>query len=185
MTPLDCRQMFEDMHPGFFQREYIASLPPESVFAEMVLDLPGFSPDQKKIPVPEGISFGFYRGSHEKLLEAVASVVASWQPYYRKDARVFCAMNQDQIASFCIVEPMGAWRGLRIGGPGCVGTVPAYRRQGIGLKMVQQVTGILKAEGYDISYIHFTGVASWYSKLGYQTILTWNSRGILSASPLP
>ena len=74
---------------------------------------------------------------------------------------------------------MGSFRGLKIGGPGCVGTVPEYRRQGIGLRLVQLATGILKDQGYDLSYIHYTAVAPWYAKLGYQTVLKWNGRGFL------
>ncbi|MBR5226313.1 MAG: GNAT family N-acetyltransferase, partial [Clostridia bacterium] len=70
-------------------------------------------------------------------------------------------------------------QGLRIGAPGCVGTIPAYRRQGIGLKLVQNATAILKQRGYDLSYIHYTGVGHWYARLGYQTILKWNAQGIM------
>ena len=70
-------------------------------------------------------------------------------------------------------------RELKIGGPGCVGTLPEYRKKGIGLTMVKKVTEILKEEGYDYSYIHFTGVAPWYEKLGYETILKWNKHGLL------
>ena len=58
-------------------------------------------------------------------------------------------------------------------------TLPEYRRQGIGLKMVQNVTAILKAEGYDLSYIHFTGVGRWYEKLGYHTTLRWSRDGVV------
>ena len=59
------------------------------------------------------------------------------------------------------------------------GTIPAYRKQGIGLKMVQNATAILKEVGYDLSYIHYTAVGHWYARLGYQTILRWNSQGIV------
>jgi hypothetical protein len=45
--------------------------------------------------------------------------------------------------------------------------------------MVKHVTQILKDEGYDISFIHYTGVAPWYEKLGYNTIVRWNTDGIL------
>ena len=41
-------------------------------------------------------------------------------------------------------------------------------------------TEILKNEGYDLSYIHYTGVADWYARLGYQSILQWTSQGILT-----
>lgn len=180
---LDYRKLFEAMHPGFFQQAHLASHGPDEVFEEMVLDLSAFSPDQAVLPVPEGISFGLYRGDREKLLQAVKAVDVTWPPFFREDSRVYCAMEQDQIASFCLIEPMGQWQGLCIGGPGCVGTVPAYRRQGIGLKTVQNVTGILQSEGYDLSYIHYTGVAPWYARLGYRTVLKWNRDGILSAAP--
>ena len=51
---------------------------------------------------------------------------------------------------------------------------------GIGLTMVKLVTEILKNEGYDYSYIHYTAVAHWYAKLGYTTILKWNKKGIIA-----
>ena len=69
-------------------------------------------------------------------------------------------------------------REYKIGGPGCVGTLPEFRNKGIGLTMVRNVTQILKAEGYDYSYIHFTGIAQWYEKLGYKTCVRWNKNGI-------
>ena len=88
-----------------------------------------------------------------------------------------------RIASFCMIENMGEHmldgRTVKIGGPGCVGTVPEYRKRGIGLMMVKNVTQILKEEGYDFSYIHYTGVASWYQKLGYRTVLKWNKNGMI------
>ncbi|MBO7531565.1 MAG: hypothetical protein J6T50_07145, partial [Lachnospiraceae bacterium] len=66
----------------------------------------------------------------------------------------------------------------KIGGPGCVGTVPEYRDRGIGLTMVRNVTQILRDELYDYSYIHYTYETGWYSKLGYTTFLTWTGSGI-------
>ncbi len=68
---------------------------------------------------------------------------------------------------------------MKVGGPGCVGTIPEYRDKGIGLTMVKHVTRILKEEGYDYSYIHYTSEASWYEKLGYKTSIRWNRKGIL------
>ncbi len=68
---------------------------------------------------------------------------------------------------------------MKVGGPGCVGTLPEYRNKGIGLIMVKHVTQILKEEGYDYSYIHFTGVAPWYEKLGYKTTIRWTKNGVV------
>ena len=45
--------------------------------------------------------------------------------------------------------------------------------------MVGKVTQILKEEGYDYSYIHFTGVSDWYKKLGYKTSHRWNRNGVI------
>lgn len=70
--------------------------------------------------------------------------------------------------------------GIHIGGPGCVGTIPEYRRRGIGLEMIRRATEILRKDGYDLSWIHYTPLERWYSKLGYRAILRWNCRGFVS-----
>ncbi len=46
--------------------------------------------------------------------------------------------------------------------------------------MVSRATQILKDEGFDYSYLHYTYLPQWYRKVGYATILRWNSRGILN-----
>ena len=74
-------------------------------------------------------------------------------------------------------------RTLKVGGPGCVGTVPEFRRKGIGLTMVAKVTEIFADEGFDVSYIHYTGVADWYAKLGYRTFAKWGKSGFIGNNP--
>ena len=128
------------------------------------------------IPAPPGASFGFYGGGLEALRREVGRVDATWPELFGKDDRVYCAFEGGRPASFCLVEDMGTFGGLRVGGPGCVGTLPEFRRRGIGLKLVQNVTAILKEEGFDIGYIHYTGVAPWYAKLGYRTVLRWSGK---------
>ncbi len=179
MRQLDYAQMFHHMHPGFFERESIRRIPRDEVFEEMILWLDGFSPDAVKIDAPPRITFDYYDGDLDTLLDAVAQVEEGWLPIYREPNRVFCAFDGGRPVSFCIVEPIESYASLKIGGPGCVGTVPDYRKRGIGLRMVQLATGILKKEGFDLSYIHYTGVAKWYAKLGYQSILKWNGEGLL------
>ena len=119
----------------------------------------------------------------EELYAAVGQVVPDWLQYYHEDSRVYCGFVDGKIASFCMIEDMGAHkldgRMMKIGGPGCVGTVPALRNRGVGLMMVRDATQILKEEGYDLSYIRFTQVAPWYRKLGYRTVLKWNKEGFL------
>lgn len=171
---LDWRALFGEMHPGFFEKPNIRDLPPDRVFEEMALDLRDYSTDSVELPVPEGVSFGFYTGDLEALRQQVARVDATWPTFFGEGDRVYCAFAEGRLASFCMLEDMGEHGGLRIGGPGCVGTLPEFRRRGIGLKLVQNATAIFRAEGYDVAYIHFTGVAPWYAKLGYRTVLKWN-----------
>lgn len=173
-------ELFRTFKPGFFQEESIRRLPPEYIFEEQILDLHAFNPAAVVIPCPGHIAFGFYNGDINALRQAVARVDHTWLQYFNPGESIFCAFDGDKVASFCLLDNFGEYKGLKIGGPGCVGTVPEYRRQGIGLKMVQLATGILKEQGYDLSYIHYTHVGHWYARLGYETILTWNCTGILS-----
>ncbi|SDB65108.1 GNAT family N-acetyltransferase [Butyrivibrio sp. INlla16] len=85
----------------------------------------------------------------------------------------------DYVAAFCILSDFGTHDNLKVGGPGCVGTIPKYRKKGIGLEMVRRATNILKKEKYDISWIHYTHIENWYKKLGYETVLKWNADGIV------
>ena len=110
-------------------------------------------------------------------------VDVDWIEFFGEGDRVFCGYLDGKVVSFCLIDNMGSHnvngQVLKIGGPGCVGTLPEYRDNGIGLMMVKMVTQILKEEGYDYSYIHYTSVAKWYEKLGYETILKWTKKGIL------
>lgn len=175
----DAIDMFSTIKPGFLESEHIRSLPPEWIYEEQTLDLHAFSPADLEISCPERITFGMYDGDMAPLLEAVGSVEEGWLGCYHPDDEIYCGFDGDRIVSFCAIEDFGTYKGLRVCGPGCVGTIPEYRRQGIGLKMVQNVTAILKDRGYDIGYIHYTGVGHWYAHLGYKTLVKWNSKGII------
>ena len=174
---IDYADLLEKMHPGFFQSERIRALPPEQVYHEMVLELGEYS--DREISVPEGVTFGEYHGDFETLRARVRQVNPGWADYFGPDRRVYCGFMGGEAVSFCLVDDMGVYKGLRIAGPGCVGTLREHRRRGIGLKMVEHVTRLLRDEGYDLSYIHYTGVADWYAKLGYRTVLRWNCDGIM------
>lgn len=178
---MDGKLFFEQMNPDFFNREYIRQIDNEHVYEEQALDLREYAPDALSIPVPGHITFGYFEGDLGELQASVALVNEEWLKFYQDSRRVFCAFDGERPVSFCRVEDMGEHeifgRKVKIGGPGCVGTIPAYRRQGIGLKMVQYATNILKSEGYDYSYIHYTGVGHWYARLGYETLVRWNKYG--------
>lgn len=149
----------------------------------MFLSLESFQESDFEIPVSSEVTFGYYMGESEPLLEAVGQVEKGWPSFFTENSLVYCAYVDGEIASFCLIEDMGTYRidgkTIKVGGPGCVGTVPKFRRRGIGLSMVSKATSILKEKGYDYSYIHYTGVASWYAKLGYRTEIRWGKNGIL------
>lgn len=176
-------ELFNKMHPDFFKQEYIRNIPENLVYEEMVLNLQEFNEFQYTKAFDTSVSFGIYTGSHEELLDAVDKVDKSWLALYKEDSEVYVATVDGEIASFCLIEDMKEHvflgHSIKVGGPGCVGTVPAFRNKGLGLVMISKVTQILKERGYDISYIHYTGVAKWYAKLGYETVIKWNSEGVL------
>ena len=176
---MDYRDYFNHIFPGFFERAYIRNLPEENIAEELIIDLHDFCADDCPLSCPEHITFGMYHGEIEPLHAAVREVDESWVEYFNAGDHVYCAFDGDKVVSFCLVDSFGEYKSLKVGGPGCVGTIPAYRRQGIGLKMVQNATVILQNEGYDISHIHYTGVGPWYAHMGYKPVLKWNCKGFV------
>lgn len=172
-------ELFNSLHPDFFQKESIRALPGDSVFTELVMDLRINLPNITPLCCPEGIAFGEYCGKLKALRDAVRMVDEDWVQYFNEGDRFYCAFYGERIVAFCNLTDMGWFQGLHIGGPGCVGTIPEFRRQGIGLEMVRLATETLRRDGFDLSWIHFTHLAHWYMKLGYQPVLRWNSCGLL------
>lgn len=177
MQQLNYQAYFHQLFPGFFERASIRNLPDAYVAEELIMDLHHFSAGDVPLACPEHITFGMYEGDPEPLHAAVREVDETWVEYFTRDSRAYCAFDNGKVVSFCLVDGFGEYNGLKVGGPGCVGTIPDYRRQGIGLKMVQNATVILQKEGYDISHIHYTGVGPWYAHMGYKVILRWNGKG--------
>lgn len=177
---MNYKDIFERMHPDFFEEERIRHLPENNVFAELILDLHDDTVSAAySIVFPESITFGVFDGDLSVIHDAVKLVNDNWVQYFNRGDRFFCAFDKDKIVSFCNLDDMGIYDGIHIGGPGCVGTIPEYRKRGIGLEMVRQATELLKKDGYDLSWIHFTHLDQWYMKLGYQVILRWNCRGVV------
>ncbi len=140
-------------------------------YAEMSMDLEKY--EHREMPMPENIRFGYFDGAVEQLRAAIAAVDEEWVQYFQAEDRVFCGFDGERIAAFCIVkedaECLLSDGVLKIGSIGCVGTVPEYRRQGIGLYMVALATQYLKERGCQKGYIHYTHLDHWYSRLGYRT----------------
>ena len=70
----------------------------------------------------------------------------------------------------------GAW-GLKEGGleTTVLETAPGLLPR----QLDDTATEMLKDEGYDISYIHYTHLENWYGRLGYKTVVRWNGRGVI------
>ena len=168
--------LFESIFPGFFQN---AGIPDGGIFTELVMDLRKGGPHDTASGIPKGITFCEDRAGIDALREAVSQVEEDWLPYFHEETPVFCAFDRGRIVAFCILSDWGCHQDLRIGGPGCVGTIPEYRGKGIGLELVRQATNLLKEKGFDLSWIHYTHLEHWYQKLGYQAVLRWDCKGIL------
>ena len=176
---MNYRKMFNNMHPGFFDDSGIKGMPKDWTFSELIMDLRNDSPREVVPHCPENITFGEYKGDISQLKKAVYEVDEDWVQYFGEWSRVFCAFDQDKVVAFCILSDWGMQDNLKVGGPGCVGTIPEYREKGIGLELVRRATDLLKKDKYDISWIHYTHLENWYKKLGYKTVLKWNSDGIV------
>ena len=183
MTKQEGILLFNSLHPNFFEQAHIRELPNEYVFDEMILDLDNFDPLIYDRKLGSEISFGFYQGEICEIKKAAEEVDRDWVQYFDTDQRIYCGYFEGKPVSFCTIGDLGVHningRKLKVGGPGCVGTIPQYRGRGIGLTMVRNVTQILKEEGFDHSYIHYTSEAAWYEKLGYKTMIRWTGKGIL------
>lgn len=123
---------------------------------------------------PENASFGFYSGNQDSLKEAVAKVDEDWVQYFC-GGDVFCGYEDGKTASFCLLDSdveclLSDGKG-RIGSIGCVGTVPDFRKKGIGLEMVYLAAKELEKHGCERIFIHYTAVYDWYARLGFSTFL--------------
>lgn len=143
----------------------------DGVFVEMALDLHEY---QEKLPSINSVSFGIYSGDLERVIKLVEKVNPNWCKYFTDTTTIFCGFINKEPVSFCIIpttaDSILSDDNLKIGGIACVGTVPEYRKRGIGLKMVDMATIYLKNLGYDIAYLHYTHLEKWYKKLGYETV---------------
>ncbi|MCI5669059.1 MAG: GNAT family N-acetyltransferase [Oscillospiraceae bacterium] len=151
----------EDCSRFFTQRGYTLN--------ERVAEMYGTPDMLRSAPAAEGADFEFCRGSG--LPEAVAAVDRDWVQYF-DGGEIFCGYSGGKIASFCLLDDDVDCLfsdGTRVGSIGCVGTVPEFRRRGIGLKMVELAARELYHRGCEKIFIHYTGVYEWYAKIGFRT----------------
>ncbi|MBR4769229.1 MAG: GNAT family N-acetyltransferase, partial [Lachnospiraceae bacterium] len=181
ITKKQYEDLFLEINPGFFERDYVRAVPENEPASEMLLRLQSFDEDRYVRSFGDEVTFGHYHGDLDRFKECVAKVVPHWVDFFHEDTGIYCGFVDGKIASFCMIEDFGEhtvngvkWK---IGGPGCVGTLPEFRNRGIGLSMVREVTKILREELFDYSYIHYTYETKWYEKLGYRTFLKWTGKG--------
>lgn len=183
MTKQDYIKLFSQIKPGFFERDYVKNREDEDIFDEMILCLKDFDPAKYVKQFGPEVSFDYFKGDINELKAQIKKVDESWPQWFNEKQTLFCGYIDGKVACFCMIEDFGTYeidgKMARVGGPGCVGTVPEFRNKGLGLTMVNKATQIAKELGYDYSYIHYTGVPGWYAKLGYETIFRWNKHGVL------
>ena len=118
------KDLFTSLHPDFFEQDYVKNMDSDEVFEEMILELKDFFEDEVEIPIPKGITFGFWNKSVKDpiMQKAIKDVEEDWLEFFNEDSdeKVFCAFDGDKIASFCALGPFGTYKGLKIAGPGCV-----------------------------------------------------------------
>ena len=139
----------------------------------LVAEMYGTPEMLREAPPADGAEFWFFRG--DGLAGAVAAVDEDWVQYFN-GGEIFCGMCGNDIASFCIVEDdvECIFSSGKTGSIGCVGTVPGFRRHGIGLKMVELAARELYSQGCERIFIHYTGVYDWYAKIGFRTgLMLW------------
>lgn len=171
-APIAETELLANHHPFFSKYGYVA----EDGCHEMRLALQEFSLEKAAVTTDEAVTFGYYKDvDRQPLFEAVADVDEDWVQYFRNTEYVFCAFLNGKVASFTILDfddnNILCREGVKIGSIGCVGTVHAARKKGIGLKMVALATEELKKRGCAESFIHYTNVDKWYAKLGYRNFL--------------
>ena len=126
-------------------------------------------PAEKTAPIPGGVTFEL-TASDTAVLEAVKSVEKAWLGVYEStDEDVLLAKMHGTIAGFCLVSAWNRFFGGRrdVGSVSCVGVLPEYRRQGIGLAMVSKALGHLSDEGCTRAELLYTSIPRWYGKLGF------------------
>ncbi len=161
---------------GFFEKRGYEL---DGTVAEMGIDTPKLIPTGTE-PVNGSICFEYYSGSMDALNRVVAEVDEEWVQYFG-DSEIFCAMADGEIASFCTLDEdilcLLSGHDQKIGSIGCVGTVPRFRRRGIGLNMVSRAAEELRARGCGKIFIHYTSVYDWYARLGFKTFLRLRTGG--------
>ncbi|MDE6132635.1 MAG: GNAT family N-acetyltransferase [Oscillospiraceae bacterium] len=167
-------EQWKNMQNNFFENEGYTA---HNGCLEMRMNMSDFDFEELDIPpCPNNITFGYISEDRKtELVAAVKKVSEEWVQYFTFDSPIFVAETDGKIASVCIVDTNAdtiiSTDKNSIGVVGCVGTVPEYRRKGIGLAMVANAVQDAKQKGCDEIFIHYTYLDWWYGRLGFKTFL--------------
>ncbi len=132
------------------------------------------------IPKPENVTYRLAKDSDkEELLKAVQAAEPGWTDLYRNcDDDILLAICDDKIVAFEMINENGGIftkeDNIIHGCIGCVGTIPQYRKRGIGLDMTANAVQRLRALGCDKVQLLYLVLDKWYGKLGfYITSTQW------------
>lgn len=167
-------EQWKNMQNKFFENEGYTA---HNGCLEMRMNMSDFDFERLDIPpCPDNVTFGYISEDRKaELLTAVEKVSEEWIQYFTFDSPIFAAEVDGKIVGFCIVDINAdtfiSTDKNSVGVVGCVGTVPEYRRKGIGLAMAANAVQDAKLKGCDEIFIHYTYLDWWYGRLGFKTFL--------------
>jgi ribosomal protein S18 acetylase RimI-like enzyme len=119
------------------------------------------------------------------MVNLVFRTLAGREPTIATDwAHVYDEANLENVMVVCkqgrLVASTGLWTNevqlgdarLRVGGINCVGTLPDYRRHGLGSSVVEAAQARMRDLGCHVGLL-VTGISSWYRRLG------WDDAGLV------
>ena len=85
MTKQDYIDLFNMMHPGFFEEERIKNIPDTAVCEEMILPLAEFDKSSYDKKLDGSVMFGYFTGDCGELKKDVLRVADDWGKYFTAD----------------------------------------------------------------------------------------------------
>jgi ribosomal protein S18 acetylase RimI-like enzyme len=140
----------------------------------MVMPLAAYQPPAQVLSAaPESVTFGPAQPRERAaVLAAAEQASAGWSVFFDQHyENAWVARAGDEVIGCLLAQPqvtLGAGFPGPTGGLACVGVVPRWRQQGIGLKLAAVATAELARQGLMYSYVGYTWLEGWYGRIGYR-----------------